>query len=148
MKKVLILAVLFVTAIAAKAQKTSGPAPTSSMKVRFTDLLVSSIKLTEGTNTVRLPGHHGSIQLVKRGDSFSDVVFTDVNGRETRLVPNDGTSGAAEPDCDCPLPDACFSFPDSQQYGMCICKACDVKDNDDIYSIGLLLPAVQKVRDR
>ncbi len=147
MKKVILFAVLFVAAFAAKAQKTSRPAPTSPLTVRFTDLLVSSVKLVEGTNTVHLPGNYGIIRLVKRGDTFGDVVFTDVNGRETRLVPNDGTSGAAAPDCDCPLPDACFSFPNSQQYGMCICKACDIKDNDDIFSIGLLLPAVQKARE-
>ncbi|WP_276484301.1 hypothetical protein [Paraflavitalea pollutisoli] len=105
------------------------------------------VKLSDGKNTIRIPDEGGTIQLVKRGDKFSDVVYTDAAGKSTRLSPaRPGASVAPTPACKWPIPDACYSIPNNQSIGMCICKATDLKSNDD-FTVGLLLPAVQKVRD-
>lgn len=106
------------------------------------------MKLSDGKNTVRVPNDQGSISFVKRGDRISDVVYTDAAGKATRLAPTKpGTGGAPNTSCKYPLPDACYSIPNNQSVGMCICRPTDIKSDDYVVSIGLLLPAVQKVRD-
>lgn len=111
------------------------------------NVMVSSLKLSDGKNTVRLPDGNGSLELVKRGDRFSDVVFTDAAGKTTRLAPIPaGTGQLPKPACKFPIPDACFGIPNANEIGMCICRPTDLTTGED-YSISLLLPAVQKVRD-
>ncbi|MBO9566138.1 MAG: hypothetical protein J7621_25415 [Niastella sp.] len=106
------------------------------------------MKLSDGKNTVRVPNDQGSISFVKRGDRISDVVYTDAAGKTIRLAPTKpGTGGAPNTPCKYPLPDACYSIPNNQSVGMCICRPTDIKSDDYVVSIGLLLPAVQKVRD-
>lgn len=105
------------------------------------------VKLSDGKNTIRIPDDGGTIQFVKRGDKFSEVVYTDAAGKSSRLSPaRPGTGVAPTPACKWPIPDACYSIPNNQSIGMCICKATDLKSNDD-FTVGLLLPAVQKIRD-
>lgn len=105
------------------------------------------VKLSDGKNTVRIPEDGGTLQFVKRGDKFSDVVYTDAAGKSSRLSPaRPGTGAAPTPACKWPIPDACYSIPNNQSIGMCICKPTDVKNSGE-FTIGLLLPAVQKVRD-
>jgi hypothetical protein len=113
----------------------------------MSDVLISSVKMSDGKNTVRVPDGKGSIQLVKRGTRFSDVVYTDAAGKTTRLSPvQPGTGGAPKPACKFPIPDACFGIPNNQSVGMCICKPTDLSSGEE-YTISLLLPAIQKVRD-
>lgn len=109
-------------------------------------ILLSSIRLKEGPNSVPLPNGHGTLRLLKRGTTFSNVLLVDVAGRIARLLPDDGTEGAPTPICPCPLPDACFAT-ENKNVGMCLCKPCDKTVPDDEYNISLLLPAVQKVRE-
>lgn len=127
MKKVIsIVAVLiFAIAFSVKAQT----------KVEFKDIMISSVKLTEGTNTVPVPDAQGSLKFTKRGASIINVIYTDATGKSVRLQPNNDTSnGAPKPACKCPLPDACFGTGD-KNIGMCICKPCDLTNGNEVYSI-------------
>jgi hypothetical protein len=118
-----------------------------AQSVTMSDVLISSVKINDGKNTIRVPDGKGTIQLVKRGDKFTDVVYTDAAGKESRLSPvRPGTGGAPKPACKFPIPDACFGIPNNQSVGMCICRPTDLSSGED-FSISLLLPAVQKVRD-
>lgn len=104
-------------------------------------------KPIEGKNTVRVPNDNGTLTFVKRGDRFSDVVYTDAAGKATRLAPmQPGTGGAPKPPCKYPIPDACFGIPNNQSIGMCICKPTDLSSGEDL-NISLLLPAVQAARE-
>ncbi len=106
------------------------------------------LKLTDGKNTVKVQNENGTISFMKRGDKITDVVYTDAAGKTTRMEPTKpGTNGAPNTSCKYPLPDACYSIPNNQSVGMCICRPTDIKSDDYVVSIGLLLPAVQKVRD-
>ncbi|MDF2190378.1 hypothetical protein [Paraflavitalea sp. CAU 1676] len=105
------------------------------------------VKLNDGANTIRVPNNGGTIQLVKRGDKFSEVVYTDAAGTSSRLSPvRPGSNVAPQPACKYPIPDACYAIPNNQKIGMCICRPTDIKSNDD-FTVTLLLPAVQKVRE-
>jgi hypothetical protein len=138
MKKVSLILSLFLFA---------GISGLHAQKYKLYDVLVSSVKLTDGKNTVRLPDGNGSLELVKRGKGFSDVVFTDAAGKTTRLAPKQaGTGQLPKPACKFPIPDACFGTPSASEIGMCICRPTDLTTGEE-YSISLLLPAVQKVRD-
>ncbi len=103
---------------------------------------------SSGSQTVAVPGGKGTISFTKQGDRFTNVVFTDAAGKTFRMTPSQpGTNGAPKPTCKYPLPDACFSTSD-KNIGMCICKPTDLTGNvGGEYLIGLLLPAVQKVRE-
>ena len=84
----------------------------------------------------------------KTGDRFSNVVYTDAAGKQFRLAPvRPGTAGAPQPSCKYPLPDACFATAD-KNIGMCLCKPTDkTSAGGGEYTISLLLPAINKVRD-
>jgi len=101
-----------------------------------------------GAQSVQVPGGKGTLKFTKQGEKFTNVVFVDANGKTHRLQPmKPGTNGAPDPGCKYPLPDACFGTAD-KNIGMCMCKPTDLTSNGGgEYSISLLLPAVQKVRD-
>lgn len=140
-KSILFIALAIVTlntAVLAQSRDTGTPA--------VENVKIFSIKLNDGENTIRIPDGRGAIKLVKRGDTFSSVTFTDANGKVYRLMPSWEAGGQApEPECECPMPDACYSIPDNQQFGMCICKPCEISSGE--YSVSLLLPAVQSARE-
>jgi hypothetical protein len=108
--------------------------------------MISSVVLKDGANTVDVPGR-GTLKFTKRGDKFSNVVFTDVAGKTIRMAPSNGSTGAAPKlPCKYKLPDACFGS--GSQGAMCICRPTDIASGpNDPYSIGLLLPAVQAARE-
>lgn len=136
MKKLIVMFSVCAFAIAAKV---------NAQVVIMEDVIVSSVKLNEGSNSVPVPNGRGTIKLVKRGNSFTNVVFVDAAGKTTRLQGTQaGTNGAPQPSCKYPLPDACYGGP--QNIGLCICKPTDLTTGND-YNIALLLPAVQKVRE-
>jgi hypothetical protein len=139
MKKVVVIFTLIVIAFAGKV---------SAQTITLENVMISSLKLKEGANTVQIPNGRGTIRFVKRGESFSNVIFQDAAGKVERLNPNDGsTEGNPTPLCKCPLPDACFATA-NKNVGMCMCKACDLTIGEpESWAIGLLLPAVQKVRE-
>lgn len=140
MKKVIVVLTLIVVALIGNNASAQG--------YELENVLISSVRMKEGANTVQIPNGRGTIRFVKRGQSFSNVIFQDAAGKIERLNPNDGsTESAPTPVCKCPLPDACFGTA-NKNIGLCMCKACDLTIGEpDSWSIGLLLPAVQKVRE-
>lgn len=101
-----------------------------------------------GAQTITVPGGKGTMKFDKTGDRFTNVVYTDAAGKQFRLAPlRPGTAGAPQTPCKTPLPDACFGTANKNVF-MCICKPSDFAGNSGgEYSISLILPAVQKVRD-
>ncbi|MEO6541994.1 MAG: hypothetical protein ABIN74_13410 [Ferruginibacter sp.] len=99
-----------------------------------------------GAQTVVVPNRKGTLKFVKNGNKFTDVVFIDAAGKSHRMIPaQSGSNGAPSPSCKYPLPDACFATAD-KNIGMCMCKPTDLNSNSP-YTVTLLLPAVQKVRE-
>jgi hypothetical protein len=138
MKKILLAVVVFAFAMVGR---------TNAQAVELENVMITSVKPADGSNTVRVPNGRGVIKFVKRGDKISDVVFIDAAGKQTRLAPvKPGTNGAPQPSCKFPIPDACFGTP-NKNIGMCMCKPTDLSSGGGEVNIGLLLPAVQKVRD-
>jgi hypothetical protein len=146
MKKVIgILSVLvFAFAANVSAQITQ---PGSTTEARPMDPFTLNFVMKEGSNTVPLPDGRGTVKFTKRGDKFADVVFTDASGKATRLAPGNGsTDNLPKPPCKYKLPDACFGGGGSA--AMCICRPTNISNggNPNEILIGLLVPAVQKVR--
>jgi len=101
---------------------------------------------TSGAQTVPVPKGKGTLKFDKSGNKFTNVVFIDAAGKTHRMIPaKPGTNGAPQPSCKYPLPDACFATAD-KSIGMCMCKPTDLNSNSP-YTVALLLPAVQKVRE-
>ena len=138
-KSILILSlVLFAITSNLFAQQGAG-------KASFQDFHFNA-RLVDGLNTVQIPNGNGSVKFVKRGETFSNVIFQDAAGKIERLSPSDGSvEGAPTIPCKCAIPDACFGTA-NKNIGMCICKPCDLSNGQNEWNIGLLLPAVQKVR--
>jgi hypothetical protein len=106
-------------------------APTAITKVGPGQWVLSGANLKEGTNRMQTKELTGTLVFVKKGDSFSEVIFTDDAGKPTRLTPTrGGTNGAPTPTCKTKLPDACFGSPD-KNIGMCICKPGDISAGGD-----------------
>lgn len=113
----------------------------------YQDVLIPHVKVFDGNNIVQVPDGKGTLKFTKRGDTFSDVIYIDAAGKESRLSPvKAGTGGAPKPNCKWPIPDACYSIPNNQTIGMCICKPTELSNGKE-YSISLLLPAVQAARE-
>lgn len=139
MKKVFSMVAVLIFAIAFSSQ--------AQYKMTLKSVYVSSVKATEGANTVIVPDGNGTLTFVKRASAFSNVVFIDAAGKRTSLTPTaGGTSGAPQPECKTTLRDACFGTA-NKNIGMCICKPANIAGAPETYSISLLLPAVQKVRE-
>lgn len=138
MKKTIVVFALLLVAFVGKV---------SAQRYELENVLISSVKMSEGTNTVQIPNGRGTIRFVKRGETFSNVIFQDAAGKIVRLSPSDGSvEGAPTIPCKCPVPDACFGTA-NKNIGMCMCKPCDLSNGQNEWNIGLLLPAVQKVRE-
>jgi hypothetical protein len=141
MKKMLLAGLLFTLAMAAKvnAQKNK-------------EIGIESFQWgatsASGAQTITVPGGKGTMTFDKTADRFTNVVYTDAAGKQFRLSPvRPGTGGAPQPVCKTPLPDACFGTANKNVY-MCICKPTDIASNSGgEYSITILVPAVQKVRE-
>ncbi len=152
MKKVISIVTLFVVAFAfsvsAQGTKaTTNPGGSTPLKYELKDVMISSVKVAEGRNTVPVPSSGGVVQFTKLAKNFTNVTYTDAAGKTVKLQPTSGaTNGGTKPTCKCPIPDACFGTANKNVF-MCICKPCDISNGEETYSIGLLLPAVQKVRE-
>lgn len=104
-------------------------APTApASKIGAGHLILPVANLKEGQNTLLTKEGKGTLTFVKRGDSFSDVIYKDSTGSSTRLLPTQGgANGAPKPECKTELPDACFGTAD-KTIGMCICKPGDISN--------------------
>lgn len=140
MKKIIAVAALFLFAIVTN----SSAQPSKQMEIHSFGWGASN---ASGSQVVPVPGGKGTLKFDKRGDTFTNVVFLDSLGRTHRLsAAQPGAAGNPKPACDTPLPDACFATAD-KNIGMCICKPGNITNGSGDYLIGLLLPAVQKVRE-
>ena len=147
MKKVIVILSAFILAVSGNVSaQISNPVPEPT-RYTLEDCMISGIVMKEGSNTIPVPNGRGTLKLVKRGDKFSDVVYTDAAGKSTRLAPNNGsTEHLPKTPCKYKLPDACFGAG-SQNVFLCMCRPTDLSNGSDPYSIGLLLPAVQAARE-
>lgn len=147
MKKVIgILSVLVFAFAANISAQMAQPATPTGLKPM--ESLSINFIMQEGSNTVPLPDGKGTVKFVKRADKFMDVIFTDASGKATRLAPGNGATGnLPKPPCKYKLPDACFGGGGSAAF--CICRPTNISNgaNPNEILIGLLLPAVQKVRE-
>jgi hypothetical protein len=140
MKKMFLAGLLFTFAMAAKVNAQSN-------KEIGIESFQWGATSASGAQTITVPGGKGTIKFDKTGDRFTNVVYTDAAGKQFRLSPvKPGTGGAPQPTCKYPLPDACFATAD-KNIGMCLCKPTDKTSGGGEYTIALLLPAVQKVRE-
>jgi hypothetical protein len=151
MKKVIVILSVFVLAISGKVSAQIGATAPQTSKTTLEESLISGVTLREGVNRIPVPNGRGTIQITKRGDRFSDVVYTDAAGKATRLAPNSGSAeNLPKTPCKNKLPDACFGSA-SLNAVMCLCRPTNLSaagggDPTEIL-IGLLLPAVQKIRE-
>lgn len=141
MKKIILASVVFVFAFATNVNAQ----PNKQMEIASWSWGARS---ATGAQSVPVPGGKGTLKFTKQGDKFTNVVFIDAAGKTHRLQPmKPGTNGAPDPGCKFPIPDACFGTA-NKNIGMCMCKPTDLTSNaGGEYSISLLLPAVQKVRE-
>ena len=123
------------------------PGAQGSMEIQLEEVMVSSIK--ENVSTITKVGT-GTLSFVKSGHRFSNVVYTDANGKSSRLTPSSGPSaGAPKLPCNNPIPDACFGTADKSIF-LCMCRPTNLSGgggDPNAILIGLLLPAVQKIRE-
>ena len=154
MKKIMLgfAVILFATTTRLAAQNTVGTTPETGKDKNNKEIQIESFSWgatsATGAQTVVVPGGKGTLKFEKNGDRFTNVMYFDAAGKSYRLQTTPaGTGGAPNPSCKFPLPDACFGTAD-KNIGMCICKPTDLAGNTGgEYSINLLLPAVQKVRE-
>ncbi|MBC7874746.1 MAG: hypothetical protein H7Y01_12155 [Ferruginibacter sp.] len=143
MKKILLVCAMFIFVIS--MQSNAQPGNKGQIEIESFSWGLSN---ASGAQTVQVTGGKGTLTFNKTGDRFTNVIFTDADGKIHRLATaKPGTGGAPQPSCKYPLPDACFGTAD-KNIGMCICKPTDLSNGGSgEYLIGLLLPAVQKVRE-
>ncbi|MBC7874747.1 MAG: hypothetical protein H7Y01_12160 [Ferruginibacter sp.] len=145
MKKILFVSSIFLMATTTQvmARPDSGVIADTS----GSDLTTWQANFGTGSVSLLVPGNRGTVAFTRQGDRFTNVVFTDATGKIYQLTSSrPGTNGAPKPTCETPLPDACFGTAD-KNIGMCICKPGNLSSGGDgEYLIGLLVPAVQKVR--
>lgn len=140
MKKVFAIAVMFMLAFATHSMAQAGSA--GNREAAKPVIKEVTLKLVDGSNTVTVPDGNGTVKFTKRGDKITDVVYTDAAGKSSRMQ---SSQVAGPKPCKCPIPDACYSIPNNQSIGMCICKACDLSSGNHV--VTMWLPAVQKIRD-
>lgn len=127
----------------AKAQASGG----GTGKASFSDLSIH-VKVAEGSNSVPLPNGHGTLRFMVRGGQIANVMHQDAAGKITRLADTDpGSTGHnPNPNPECKWEERCV-YNQENGTAVCFCTPDVIKSNDpNPIAIGLLLPAVQKVR--
>jgi hypothetical protein len=120
MKKIIIALSLFVFAITANSF-----AQTGGVQVATGDVNFSAGKMKEGVNTITKVGQ-GTLQFVKKGNSFSEVTFKNEAGIITKLISTPaGTGGTPNLTNKTKSPDACFGTA-NKTVGMCITRSGNV----------------------
>lgn len=116
-------------------------------KVIFQDIHIST-KVVEGSNSVPLPNGHGTLRFMVRGGKIANVMHQDAAGKITRLTDTDPGSGHnPNPNPECKWEEHCV-YNQENGTAVCFCTPDVIKSNDPTpVGIGLLLPAVQKVRE-
>lgn len=112
MKKMLVATLLFAITAGAKAQ----------YRYILEDVIISSITVKEGQNSVLTKHGKGTLTFTKTGDRFSNIIFKDSLGKSHVLnaIPAN-TPGAPKPECRSSSLNACFASAD-KYFGVCVCK--------------------------
>jgi hypothetical protein len=132
MKKIILVFTVFVFAITGNIF-----AQTGGMHVAGGDLNFNAGKIKEGVNTLTKEGQ-GTLQFVKKGNSFSEVTFKDEGGNTTRLIPTPaGTGGAPNLVNKTKSPDICFGTA-NKAVGLCVTKS------GNIYTVTFMRAGVQR----
>jgi len=117
MKKIILVFTLFVFAIAGNSFAQTGGVHVAGGDINFT-----AGKMKEGVNSITKAGQ-GTLQFVKKGNSFSEVIFKDESGATTRLIPTPaGTGGAPNLENKTKSTDACFGTA-NKSFGLCATKS-------------------------
>lgn len=143
MKKVIAIITVCLFAVAGNVSAQSQ----SAGKVSYQDFHFTT-KLKDGENIVPVIRRNGGLSISLRLTAITKVEFIDSMGVRTILNPTrEGGTAALQPVCKSKLSNGCFSSPD-KSIGVCICRPGNLSNGgDEPYEIGLLLPAVQKVRE-
>jgi hypothetical protein len=132
MKKIIVAFSLFVFAITNNSFAQNG-----GVQVALGDVNFSAGKMKEGVNTVTKAGQ-GTLQFVKKGNSFSEVIFKDESGTTTTLIPTPaGTGGTPNLENKTKSTDACFGTA-NKSYGVCATRS------GNIYTVTFMRAGVQK----
>jgi hypothetical protein len=132
MKKFIVAITLFVFAIAGNIFAQTGGTRVNEGVLNF-----NAGKMKEGVNTITKAGQ-GTLQFVKKGESFSEVIFKDEAGCTTRLVPTPaGTGGTPNLENKSTLPDTCFGTA-NKSVGMCVTKS------GNIYTVTFMKAGVNR----
>ena len=112
MKKIIIATLFIVFAVSAEAQ----------YRYTLEDVIISSITIKEGQNSVLTKHGKGTLQFTKTGDRFSNIIFKDSLGKSHTLnsIPAN-TPGAPKPECRSTTLNACFASA-NKAFGVCVCK--------------------------
>jgi len=102
-------------------------------------IIISNIFMQEGTNTISVKANKGTITLLKKGDFFSNVIFTDNAGNTFRLMPKPGGSTT----CAFPVPGACFGNDETAVIN--ICRQTNTAAHTGPFSI-TIVPAIKKTK--
>lgn len=117
MKKIIVAFTLFVFAITANSFAQTGGTRVNEGVLNF-----NAGKMKEGANTLTKAGE-GTLQFVKKGNSFSEMIFKDEAGTTTRLIPTPaGTGGAPNLENKTKSPDTCFGTA-NKSFGVCATKS-------------------------
>jgi hypothetical protein len=105
MKKILGLSVLAVFISTAPLQ--------AQYKVEFNDILITNVKIKEGANSIPVSTFKGTLKFVKKGDKYSNMIFTNSKGKLNKLfVAQTGSNGTVQPACKGST-QACFGTADN-----------------------------------
>lgn len=114
----------------------------SAGKVSFQDF-----HFQEGNNVVAMKGDFGTVRFIYRSGQIMNVMHQDVAGRITRLAePTEPTDNAPSPIPAGKGVEHCVKNPETNTM-VCFCMPDNISAQPTTLLIGLLLPAVQKVRE-
>ncbi|MEO6540003.1 MAG: hypothetical protein ABIN74_03385 [Ferruginibacter sp.] len=112
-------------------------AQTGGVTIAVADLNFKAGKMKEGVNTLTKVGQ-GTLTFVKKGETFSEVMFKDAAGVFTRLITTPpGTGGAPNPGNKTKSPDTCFGTA-NKSVGMCVTKS------GNVYTVTFMTSGVQQ----
>lgn len=118
----------------------------SAQTYKLENVLISSYRVAEGSNSVPLPNGHGTLRFMMRGGKIANVMHQDAAGKITRLADTDpGTGHNPNPNPECKWEERCV-YNQEKGTAVCFCTPDVIKSNEPV-GIALLLPAVQKIRE-
>jgi len=139
MKKMILITGAFIISYAGLAigyQMESIPIQMPNIKSFYemppVPIIITNIFMQEGTNTIPVKANKSTITLLKKGDFFSNVIFTDYAGNTFRLMPKHCGNSI----CTIPLSAVCFG--NNQTTVINICRQPNEAGKPDAFTITIL----------